>query len=147
MKKIPVIMLVVFSLAFAGLAEAAGGKKRTRNANRVGPYGAAAVGMTSYGGNHDNDEEDLLDLISGENIPAQNLRTETEDTDLGYALTFGYRFNRYIAGELGLVQFGSLTSRAQGDLDFPGDAQGFVPTTLELAFNAGGPLMSVIGIL
>src|ERR1044072_3892101 len=147
MKKIPVIMLVACSLPLAGMAEAAGGKKRTRNANRIGPYGAAFVGMTSYGGNQDNDEADLLDLITVDNIPGQNLRTSTEDTDLGYSLVFGYRFKRYLAAELALSQFGSLTSRVRGDLDFPNDSEGFVPTTLELAFNAGDPVFSVLGIL
>ena len=36
MKRVTVVLLVAISVAFAGFAEAAKPKKRTRNANRVG---------------------------------------------------------------------------------------------------------------
>lgn len=147
MKKIPVIVLAVLGLAFAGMAEAAKPKKRTRNANRVGPYVSGLVGMTTYGGDHANDESDLLSLIDDTDIPVQNPTTDTDDTDIGYQASFGYRFNRYIAAEIGLSQFGSLTSTLNADVDLPNDGQGFVPATLELTFDVGGPVVSVMGIL
>ncbi len=50
MKKISVIVLVALSVAFAGYAEAATPKKRTRNANRIGAYGGALVGYSNYSG-------------------------------------------------------------------------------------------------
>lgn len=145
MKKISVIVLVVFGLVSAGLAESAP-KKRTRNQNRIGPYGAAFVGMSSYKGDQTDNEQELEDLLTNNDIPFQNLDVSTDDTDLGFQATFGYRFNRYVAGELGLVQYGELVSSARADLDFDGTGN-FVPTNLELAFSVGGPLISVIGIL
>jgi opacity protein-like surface antigen len=147
MKKIPVIVLVVLGLVFAGLAEAATPKKRTRNQNRIGPYGAAFVGWTTYTGDQADNEQELEDILSDNDIPFQNVNADTEDTDLGFQITFGYRFNRYIAGELGLVQYGELVSSASGELDFPNDGTGFVPANVALSFTVGGPLISVLGIL
>jgi hypothetical protein len=77
-------------------------------------------------------------------FPTQNLRSDTEDSDLGYQATFGYRFNRYFAAELGLAQYGELKSTARADIDV---GQGFVPASLTLAFTAVGPIVSAVGIL
>ena len=147
MKKIPVIVLVVLGLAFAGMAEAAKPKKRTRNQNRVGPYVTGFVGMTSYSGDQSADERSLIGILEDAGVPFQNEKTSTEDTDLGYTASFGYRFGRFIAGELGLSQFGSLTSSLTADVDLPQDTSGFVPARFEYAFNVGGPVISVLGIL
>jgi hypothetical protein len=143
MKKLSVIVLVTLSVAFAGFAEAAP-KKRTRNANRIGPYGGALVGFSTYSGDENEKEQALEDILSGAGIANQNISSSTEDTDIGYQALFGYRFHRFIAAELGLAQFGSMVSTARGDVDF-GD--GFVPTSLSYTYTAGGPMFSVIGIL
>jgi hypothetical protein len=145
MMKIPVIVLVVFSLAFAGFAAAATPKKRTRNANRVGPYGAAVVGMTRYTDDASQNEQGLINVIDGSGFPSQNLSASTSNTDIGYQATFGYRFTRFFAAELGLVQYGELASTAKGDIDF-GQGNGFEPVSVKLAFNVGGPLFSAVGI-
>lgn len=144
MKKITVILLVVMSIAFAGFADAATPKKRTRNANRIGAYGGALVGMTGFSGDQSANEEQLIDTLEGTGAPIQNLSSSTEDSDLGYQATFGYRFNRYFAAELGLAQFGSLKSTARADVDF---GSGFVPASVSLTFSAGGPVVSAVGIL
>ena len=49
MKNMSVILLAVITVAFAGLADAAP-KKRTRNANRIGPYGMGALGHSTWTG-------------------------------------------------------------------------------------------------
>jgi opacity protein-like surface antigen len=144
MKKVTVVLLAVIAVAFAGFAEAAKPKKRTRNANRVGAYGVGFVGQSNYTSDQSQNEQDLLNTLINTGNPTQNLSASTEDTDIGYNATFGYRFNRYFAAELGLAQFGSVESTAKGELDF---GAGFVPTSLKLAFSAGGPMMSAIGIL
>lgn len=138
------IVLVVLGLVFAGLAEAAP-KKRTRNQNRVGPYGAAFVGMTHYVGDQSDNEQTLEDILSLNDIPFQNLESDTEDTDIGYQLTFGFRFNRFIAAELGLVQYGEMVSSADAELDF-GDGNGFTPAQVSLGYSVGGVLFSALGI-
>jgi opacity protein-like surface antigen len=144
MKKISVVLLMVVSLAFAGYAEAAKPKKRTRNANRVGPYATAMLGQTTYPNDQSPYEQLLVEEIEAQNDPFQNLTSSSKDSGQGYQAAFGYRFTRYLAAELALVQFGSAVARARADMDF-GD--GFVPVNLKLAFNTGGPLFSVVGIL
>jgi hypothetical protein len=130
-------------MAFAGFAEAAKPKKRTRNANRIGAYGGALLGQSNFSGDQSLNEASLRDIISGAGAP-QNLESSTEDSDFGYQATFGYRFNRHFAAELGLAQFGNLSSTARADMDF---GNGLVPASVKLNFSAGGPIISAIGIL
>jgi opacity protein-like surface antigen len=142
MKKIPVVLLMVVSLAFAAYAEAAKPKKRTRNANRIGPYASASVGQTTYPNDQTGYEQLLVEEFG--DLPTQNLTSSSEDSGLGYQAAFGYRFTRYLAAELALAQFGSAESRVSADADL---GEGPVPVTLKLAFNTGGPLFSIVGIL
>jgi OOP family OmpA-OmpF porin len=142
MKKLSIILLVVASAACGGFAEAA--KKRTRNANRVGPYAGALIGYSKYSGDQSLNEAGLRDTLNGTGAPIQNLTSSTKDTSVGYQAMFGYRFHRYFAAELGLAQYGSLSSTARADMDFGG---GFVPASVTLKFTAGGPVISGIGIL
>ncbi len=146
MKKITVILIVAIGVGFAGLAEAATPKKRTRNSNRVGPYAGALIGQSEYSGNQDENEQNLIDILDNTGNPYENLSSSTENTDIGYNALFGFRFHRYFAAELGLAQFGELKSTAKADMDF-GDGDGFVPSSVSLTFTAGGPMISAIGIL
>jgi OmpA-OmpF porin, OOP family len=146
MKNISVVLLSVFSLAFAGYAEAAKPKKRTRNANRIGAYGVGAIGQSHYTGDQSQNESDLADTLINSGNPIRNLSIETEEKDLGYQATFGYRFTRYFQAEIGLAQFGSIESTARSEMDF-GPPNGYLPTNLKLSFTTGGPIMSAMGIL
>jgi hypothetical protein len=151
MKTSLVIVLAGLSLAFTGHAEAAGKKKRTRSANRIGAYGGASIGQTKYAANSAEENIAFLeDQLATAGIASQNLTSGTEDTDLGYQATFGYRFHRYFAAELGLAQYGSVVSHAKADVDFGdenGDPAGFLPTSLKVSYSVGGPVFSAIGIL
>ena len=51
MKKSLVVVLAGLSLLFAGYAEAAKPKKRSRSANRIGAYGGALFRQTTYSAN------------------------------------------------------------------------------------------------
>lgn len=145
MKNASVVLLAAFSIAFAALADAAP-KKRTRNANRVGPYGMGMIGQSNWTTDQEQNELDLIATLEETGAEIDALSVDTQDSDTGYNFTFGYRFNRYLAAELGLVQFGSLESTARADMDFD-DGNGFIPVSLKLAFSAGGPMISAIGIL
>ena len=144
MKKLSVIVLVVISLTFAGLAEAAKPKKRTRNANRVGAYGVILVGQARYTGDQSGLEQELVDFFGNRTDPTQNISVSSETEDIGYQATFGFRFNRYFAAELGLAQYGELSSTVRGEID---QGDGFIPANVKFAFNVGGPVISAIGIL
>jgi len=143
MKKFSVIVLVVSSLLIAGMAEAAP-KKRTRNANRVGPYAGALISQTSYTGDQAINEQAVIDYLEGQGVTFNNISTETEDTDIGYEAVFGYRFNRYVAGEFGLLKVGELTNTIRGDYN---DGTGVVPASVSFTFSFGGPVIAVVGIL
>lgn len=145
MKKLSVIVLVSLSVAFAAYAEAATPKKRTRNANRIGPYGGALIGYSDYSNDQTASEERLIEILLDQNAPIQGeLTSSSENTDIGYQAMFGYRFHRFFAAEFGLAQFGNVESTARGDMDF---GRGFVPTSVKFSFSAGGPILSAIGIL
>jgi opacity protein-like surface antigen len=145
MKKLPVIVLMVLSTAFAAYADAATPKKRSRSANRIGAYAGALIGYSTYSDDQRADEQFLEAILGDAGAPIQGeLSSSTEDSDIGYQALFGYRFHRFFAAELGLAQFGSLESTARGELDF-GD--GFVPTSVKLSFTVSGPIISAIGIL
>src|SRR5262245_32686064 len=115
MKKFPVILAVVVSVAFAGFAQAAKPKKRTRNANRVGAYGMVFIGSSSYKSDQSGNEQDLVDFSNNLGADARNFTASSDTGDIGYQLGFGYRFNRYLATELGLVHYGELATTAHGE--------------------------------
>jgi hypothetical protein len=48
MKKTPVVVLAVLAVAFSAYAEAAKPRKRSRNADRIGPYAVGFAGQTTY---------------------------------------------------------------------------------------------------
>jgi OOP family OmpA-OmpF porin len=146
MKTLSVIVLACSSLAFAAYADAASPKKRPRSANRIGAYGGAFVGSSTYSGDHESNEQFVKDILEGAGDDSQNVTTSTEDTDIGYQLLFGYRFHRFFAAEVGLAQFGGVESSAKGDVDF-GDGNGFLPTSVKYTFTTGGPMFSAVGIL
>jgi OmpA family protein len=143
MKKVSVIVIAIVGLVFAGYAEAAKPKRRSRNANRIGPYAGLLVGQTSYTSDHSEDEADLESAF--EDVDFQNLRISTKDSDIGYHAVFGYRFSRYVAGEFGLAQFGDLATTARADVNL--DGEGFLPASIKVGYSVGGPALSVLGML
>jgi OmpA-OmpF porin, OOP family len=144
MKKVSVIIVAALGLMLAGYAEAAKPKKRTRNQNRVGPYGGLLVGNATYSVDAEEEEADLVQFFNGSGAPTRNVTTSTEDSDIGYTAAFGYRFSRYVAAELGLAQYGETSSMVRGEIDQGG---GFVPASVKFSFAVGGPVFSLIGIL
>jgi opacity protein-like surface antigen len=147
MKKLTVIALAALSVAYAGYVDAATPKKRSRSSNRIGAYGGALVGYSMYAAeNAAADEADLEDSLIDTGATIENLRSSSQDTDIGYQLTLGYRFHRFFAAELGLAQFGEMYSTASADMDFD-DGAGVVPVSVKLTYRAGGPIFSAIGIL
>lgn len=144
MKKIPVIVIAVVGLMLSAYAEAATPKRRSRNANRIGPYAGALLGSNTYTDNQDAAEQDLEDAFVG--IPTTDLAISTKDNDVGFQALFGYRFNRYLAAEFELVSYGDLRSTAHANIDFE-DGTGSHPASIGLDFHTGGPQLSVLGIL
>ena len=144
MKNLSVVLLAVVALAFSAYAEAAKPKKRTRNSNRIGPYAVGQFGQTMYSSETADDEAIATEILLSVGGAAQNVTVSTEDSDIGYQAAFGFRFTRYVAAELSLLQLGDMVSTARANMDF---GTGPLPTKLDLSFKSGGPLISVIGVL
>jgi len=144
MKNLSVILLAVVALAFSAYAEAAKPRKRTRNANRIGPYAVGQFGQTTYSSETADDEALATEVLLSVGGAAQDITVSTEDSDIGYQAAFGYRFTRYIAAELSLLQLGEMVSTARANMDF---GTGPLPAKLDLSFRAGGPMVSVLGVL
>jgi opacity protein-like surface antigen len=142
MKKVSVIVLVIVGLMFAAYAEAAKPKRRTRNANRIGPYAGVLIGQDSYSNDQTQNEADLASILDG--LTIENLRVGTKDSDIGYQAAFGFRFSRYFAAEIALAQYGDLTTTVRADVIDNGDA---IPVSLKLNFSVGGPVISGIGVV
>lgn len=144
MKKIIFIVFVAVALSMASLAEAAPGKKRTRNANRVGPYAGVMASMSSYTSEQDINEAGIIDFFELQGIPFNNTVKSTDDSNLGYEALFGYRFNRYVSAELGLLQAGEVENRLTGDFGPPGAT---LPGYVSLDYKVSGPLIAAVGYL
>jgi opacity protein-like surface antigen len=142
MKNAAVIVFTLVCVVTASLADAAPKKRRQ---NRQGPYVALHVGMTRYA-SASPDEQRLADIIDDPSIPAENVVIGSDTSDVGYALAFGYRINRWAAVEVGLAQWGKLTSTATANLDLPGDNQGFLPAKVQFGFKVGGAVFTGKGI-
>jgi opacity protein-like surface antigen len=143
MKKLSVILLMVAGLVFAGAAEAAKPKKkRTRNANRVGIYAVGSVGQTIYSSSPEAVEQDLVQFLADREVT--NIEVSSEDSDIGYQASFGYRFTRYFAAEFSLAQYGEMSSEARGDYNPEGTV---LTADAKADFSFSGPMVSVIGIL
>ena len=142
------ILFVALGLVFSGLAQAASPHKRSRSQNRVGPYGAAYVGQSNFKDDQSNNEQTLEDILARNAIQTQNLSSKTEEKDIGYQASFGYRFHRFFSAELGLVHYGEMVSSANAELDFPDDEPvGFLPSQVSLGYRVGGVLFSGLAIL
>jgi len=73
-------------------------------------------------------------------------RVAVDDGDLAWSVGLGYRINRYLAGEVEYVDFGTTDIREHYEL---GSAPFPFPTELDLQFSSQvtGPVLSVLGTL
>jgi opacity protein-like surface antigen len=146
MKNSPLMVFLSLSLALAGVASAASPKKPPAyNQNRLGPYAVGMVGMTNYTSDQSFTEDILLSFMT-QGSPSQNLEASTDDSDIGFHAQFGYRFHRFFAAEFGLLQFGDLTTKGSGNVDFDGVGN-FQSTTGTFRFHPNGFLISALGVL
>ena len=104
------------------------------------------MGQTSFSGDHTNLEDFVESAFEDEDDVVEDLAISTEDSDIGYQAVFGYRFMRYLAAELGLAQYGDLSSTGTANVLFEGQPE-FLPTTVKVKNSIGGPVFSAIGIL
>jgi len=61
---------------------------------------------------------DFFDSIG---LPVQSLTSSLDDTDQSYAITTGYRWNRYLAGEVSYFRLGAFQYFGEGTVSDAGD--------------------------
>lgn len=107
--------------------------------------GATSVDMG--GSRRDFDESFALPLadaffISG--LDVLGIESSLDDSDIGWGLQVGYRFNRYIAAEVGYVNLGEALYEAILTVD---DGVEVFPVEASARFVSSGPTAAVLGIL
>ena len=68
-------------------------------------------------------------------LPVQSLNSTTDDTDGSYAITTGYRLNRYLAGEVSYFRLGASQYFAQGTVS---DAGVSLPASFWAGYRSKG---------
>jgi hypothetical protein len=85
----------------------------------------------------------------GLNLAASAADSDLDDSDQGFGVHIGYRFNRWIATEVGYLDLGRFTYTSQLDLlvdDGAGGPQQEFLVDADARIEAKGPFASVIGI-
>ena len=68
-------------------------------------------------------------------LPVQSLSSTVDDTDGSYAITTGYRLNRYLAGEVSYFRLGASQYYAQGTVS---DGGSILPATFWVGYRSKG---------
>ena len=72
--------------------------------------------------------------------------SESTESSTGFALRFGYQFNRYLAAEIGYADFGDFTFEYRPDSNScPGRPPG--GCDIDTNMSLSGPFINVVGIL
>ena len=141
MKKLSVIVLAALSVAYAGYAEAATPKKRTRNANRVGAVRRRAQSVTacSLPTNSAANEQGL------DQHARQHRRHRREPEHRARKTPTSATRRRSVTASIATSPPNSVSrssarsnSTASADMDFD-DGTGVVPASVTLTYRAGGP--------
>jgi opacity protein-like surface antigen len=70
-------------------------------------------------------------------------RSDTTETSTGFAIRFGYQFNRYLAAEIGYADFGDFTFTFNpDDCSLPADS-----CDASMNTSIHGPLINVVGLV
>jgi hypothetical protein len=116
----------------------------------TGLYFGITAGGTSIdtsGTKQDRDEAVAIPIaIELENLGFDVLGIESslDDSDLGWGLQVGYRFNRYVAAEVGYVDLGKGLYEAILSVD---DGVETFPVEVSSRFVSSGPTAAVLGML
>jgi OmpA-OmpF porin, OOP family len=119
------------------------------SAETAGLYFGMTAGMSRFdlGSKGELDEafatpvaEDLLDA----GFDDVDVTTSLDDSDIGWGLQIGYRFNRYFAGEIGYVDLGEASYEADIDVTVVGAT---FPVEASVRFASAGPIAAAVGML
>jgi opacity protein-like surface antigen len=122
----------------------------TASAENTGLYFGLTGGTTSVdmgGSRQDFDENFGLPIAASLELAGVDVigfDSSLDDSDIGWGLQVGYRFNRYIAAEVGYVNLGDALYEAIMTVD---DGVEIFPVEASVRFKSSGPTAAVLGIL
>jgi hypothetical protein len=122
----------------------------TAFAENTGLYFGLTGGATSVdmgGSKQDFDEDFGLPIAATLELGGLDVigfDSSLDDSDIGWGLQVGYRFNRYVAAEVGYVDLGEGLYEAIMTVD---DGVEIFPVEASLRFKSSGPTAAVLGIL
>jgi OmpA-OmpF porin, OOP family len=134
-------------LLAAALAMFLGNTASAETAN--GLYFGVTAGVTSadLGSKRDFDEsfaiplqEELLDA----GFDDVEFESKLDDSDFGWGVQVGYRFNRYIAVEVGYINLGEVSYRADFDLTVVGAT---LPLEASVRLKSAGATAAAVGMI
>jgi len=120
------------------------------SAENTGLYFGLTGGATSVdmgGSRQDFDESFGLPIAATlelGGLDVTGFESSLEDSDIGWNLQVGYRFNRYVAAEIGYVDLGEALYEAIMTVD---DGVEIFPVEASFRFKSSGPTAAVLGIL
>lgn len=120
------------------------------NTDNAGLYFGLTGGVTTYdtsGSKQDRDEAIAFPLaaeLENEGFDVLGIQSSLDDSDIGWGLQVGYRFNRYIAAEIGYVDLGEALYEAILSVD---DGTETFPVEVSSRVVSSGPTAAVLGIL
>jgi hypothetical protein len=122
----------------------------TASAESTGLYFGLTGGATSVdmGGSKQDFDETFGFPIAGAlelgGLDVIGFDSSLDDSDIGWGLQVGYRFNRYIAAEVGYVDLGESLYEAIMTVD---DGLEIFPVEASVRFKSSGPTAAVLGML
>jgi hypothetical protein len=122
----------------------------TASAENGGVYFAVTGGATSVdmGGSRQDFDEDFGFPIAASlelaGVDVLDFESSLDDSDIGFGLQIGYRFNRYLAAEVGYVDLGEALYEAIMTVD---DGVEIFPVEASFRIKSNGPTAAVLGML
>lgn len=119
-------------------------------AEEQGLYFGLFAGMSSVdtqGSREDRDEAVALPIaqaLISDGFGVSSIESSLDDSDLGWGLEVGYRFNRYLAAEVGWVDLGEALYEAILTVD---DGIETFPVEVSSRFVTSGPTAALVGML
>ena len=87
--------------------------------------------------------EPVAEALLDAGFDAVSVETSLDDSDIGWALYVGYRFNNYLAAEIGYVDLGEALYDADISVTTVGET---FPVEASVRFTSAGPSAAVLGI-
>lgn len=109
-----------------------------------GWYVGVSPGQASYDVSQDDLDEIVIDAFASAGAPIISGTSSLDDSDTAWSIFGGYRFNPYLAVEVGYVDLGSAEYRSSGTVNLSGSV---TPASFNMDFSSTGFTVATLGSL